>query len=108
MNFRKYIERITYLDELIRKERTGTPEELANRLSISRAQLYNIIESLRDEGLAIGYARKRNTFYYAHNQKLEVSFSLKVVSEEENKNIYGGLFLSPVFVDGRIVALSYS
>ncbi len=108
MNFRKYIERIKYLDDLIRKEKTGTPEELASRLSISRAQLYNIIDDLKDEGLSIHYTRKRSTFYYAGNQKLEVSFSLKVISNEENKKIYGGLFFRPAFVDGRNVSLYHS
>ncbi|MBF8964381.1 HTH domain-containing protein [Pontibacter sp. FD36] len=106
MNFRKYIERIKYLDELIRKERTGTPEELASRLGVSRAQLYNIIDELKTEGLAINYTRKRNTFYYTSNQKLEIAFSLKVVSEDENIKVFGGkIYSNPIFLDGRKVAL---
>lgn len=106
MNFRKYIERIKYLDELIRKEKTGSPEELAGRLGISRAQLYNTIDYLKAEGLAINYTRKRNTFYYTSDQKLEIAFSLKVVAEEENKVISGGNnFFSPIFLDGRRVVL---
>lgn len=106
MNFRKYIERIKYLDELIRKERTGTPEELASRLNISRSQLYNIIDELKAEGLAIDYTRKRGTFYYTTNHKLEIAFSMKVVSEEENLKIFGGnIYFSPIFIDGRKVDL---
>lgn len=109
MNIRKYMERIKYLDELIRKEKTGTPEELANRLDISRAQLYNIIDFLKEEGLAINYTRKRGTFYYTSNQKVEIAFSFKVITNEENKSIYGGnILFSPVFVDGRSVVLYHS
>lgn len=106
MNFTKYIERIRYLDELIRKEKTGNPEELANRLGISRAQLYNILEFLKAEGLTIGYTRKRSTFYYTCGKKLEVNFSIKVVSDEEARAIGGGnIAFGPVLIDGRNIAL---
>ncbi|MFD2244972.1 HTH domain-containing protein [Pontibacter ruber] len=106
MNFRKYIERIKYLDELIRKEKTGTPEELASRLGISRAQLYNIIDEMKAEGLVINYTRKRGTFYYTSNKKLEIAFSMRVVSEEENLKIFGGIiYSSPIFIDGRKLVL---
>ena len=106
MNFRKYIERIKYLDELIRKESTGRPDELASRLGVSRAQLYNIIDELKTEGLEINYTRKRNTFYYTSNHKLEIAFSLTVVSDDEKLKTFGGnINFGPIFLDGRKVIL---
>jgi biotin operon repressor len=90
MNFEKYIERIKYLDAIIRKKRTGSPSELAAKLNISRAQLYNHIDYLKDLGLPIEYCRKLNTFYYSSNSRLEVSFSMQVITEDESKDIQGG------------------
>lgn len=46
----KELERIDRLHHLIRCQATGTPDELATRLHISRRQLYNILEFLRDVG----------------------------------------------------------
>ncbi|QIX62961.1 DNA-binding protein [Hymenobacter lutimineralis] len=92
MNFRKYIERIKHLDYLIGKEATGTPVELAQRLEISRSQLYNILDYLRDEGLTIDFSRKRNSFYYADKAKLKIEFSLKVLRDDDSQNIVGGFY----------------
>jgi len=98
MNFIKHIERIQLINKLIKEEKTGSPEELSARLGISRRQLYNHIETLKDLGLEVAYSRKGNSFYYVENKHLEVTFSLKVISPEEIENINGGVFL-PVFAD---------
>lgn len=37
MQYEKYLSRIGYLRELVIKERTGTPKELAKKLGISEA-----------------------------------------------------------------------
>ncbi|WP_040497579.1 HTH domain-containing protein [Fulvivirga imtechensis] len=43
----KYFERTKYLLELIEKERTGRPRELAHKLNVSERTIYRIIEELR-------------------------------------------------------------
>lgn len=62
MIFLKQLERYKKLDELIKQEQTGTPNELANELKISRSHLYRLIEELKDVGAIIGYSRKFSTF----------------------------------------------
>jgi transcriptional antiterminator len=43
----KYYERTKLLIELIEKERTRSPTELAGRLGVTKRTVYNIIDELR-------------------------------------------------------------
>ena len=69
MKFVLQIERLQYLDELIRKRSTGSPSELAEKLGIGRSQLYNLLSYLGDIGMEAKFSRKRNTFFYKHSHK---------------------------------------
>ena len=57
-------ERLYRIHQLIIQEHTGTPDELAHRMKISRRQLYYQLNELRDRGAMIKYDRIRRTFYY--------------------------------------------
>lgn len=95
MKFVEQIERLQYLDKLIRKKSTGSPCELADRLGISRSQLYNLIGYLNDIGMEIRFSRKKNSFYYdCLDKNLEIQFSIKIISAERAHIIYGGIFLT--------------
>lgn len=43
----KYYERTKLVLELIEKRKTGSPKELANRLSVTERTVYNIMDSLK-------------------------------------------------------------
>jgi predicted DNA-binding transcriptional regulator YafY len=60
----KAIHNLRRMHDLIQKECTGTPGECADLLQISRAQLYRIINKLKDYGARIKFNRSRNTFTY--------------------------------------------
>lgn len=90
MNFIKQIERFQILSKLIQEQNTGSPEELANRLNLSRRQLYNYLESLKDIGIEICYSRKYDTFYFGDRKKLKIDFSLEILETEEKLKIDGG------------------
>jgi predicted DNA-binding transcriptional regulator YafY len=94
-DFIRQVERVQMLNKLIASRRTGSPDELANRLGVSRSQLYLIIEYLKDMGLRISFSRKSNSFYYEKEARLSIEFSLKVMSSEEVRNIAGGKITSP-------------
>lgn len=89
-DFIREIERVQILDKLVAGRRTGSPDELAARLGVSRSQLYLIIGYMRDMGLRISFSRRSNSFYYEKDSRLFIEFSLKVVSPEEAGNISGG------------------
>jgi len=52
------------IDLLIRLQSTGTGEEFAGKLGISRATLFRKMEYLREKGASIEYCRCRRTYYY--------------------------------------------
>ncbi len=93
MKFIEQIQRLKYLDELIKKKATGTPEELAGRLGISRSQLYNLTGYFNDMGMEIGYSRRLKSFYYKNNtHDLQIMFSIKIISDQTTHKIVGGSF----------------
>jgi len=89
MNFITQIERFQTLNKLIRLRRTGTPCELAQRLHISKRQVYNLIEEFKMMGLKVQYSKKEQTYYYAQEEELKINFSVSILTEKELKKIYG-------------------
>lgn len=64
MKLFEYINRINLLDKLIREKRTGTPEMLAERLSLSVSRLYVVLDELKHRGAPIKYSRQAQTYFY--------------------------------------------
>ncbi|MFA8436943.1 MAG: helix-turn-helix domain-containing protein [Marinifilaceae bacterium] len=64
MSYREYINRMELLVYLIDKESTGTAQELANRLCVSRRTVFGYLSLLKDDGRTIRYSRKRRTYYF--------------------------------------------
>jgi len=93
MNFIKQIERVKRINQLIKHRNTGRPEVFAKKLNISRRQLYNTIELLKDYGIKIQYDRVLESFYYIDNENISIDFSIKILAENEEKTIYAGSFL---------------
>ena len=67
MNFIEQLALIRRLDLLIRKKGTGSPQQLAKRLNISRASLFNYIKLLKELGAPIKYSNCRNSYVYAED-----------------------------------------
>lgn len=75
------------IDYLIRSRATGSPAELASRLSISERKVYRLIGSLRDQGFPITYDKQQESYCYAEPVKMEFSI---VVGRENLLLIRGG------------------
>jgi predicted DNA-binding transcriptional regulator YafY len=63
MKHKKYLERYRRIQDLIYAEKTGSADEFAYRIGISRRMLFNYLDDLKDMGLEIEYCRKRKTYY---------------------------------------------
>jgi predicted DNA-binding transcriptional regulator YafY len=74
MPVRKYIERIRYIDALIRTKATGTAKQLAKRLALSERTTLQHIKTMKELGCPIKYSRKRNSYYYADEGNVIISF----------------------------------
>lgn len=87
MNIIKYIERLRFMDELIRKNATGTPDEFAKKLGISRSTLDKYIKVLKDMNAPIKYNEVCGNYYYLFPCQLKIAYETKVLTEVDLKTI---------------------
>lgn len=69
---KQYLDRLLYIDYLIRIKSAGSPKQLAIRLSISERSVYELLHLMKELGAPIRYCRLRKTYYY--NQKGRFNF----------------------------------
>ncbi|MPQ48222.1 HTH domain-containing protein [Marinifilum sp. N1E240] len=62
MTHLELIEKTSYLKELIKKGKTGTPKELSRRLNISERSLSRLIKTLKDTKHPIIYSRVKQSY----------------------------------------------
>lgn len=63
-----FLERLRTLDRLhnlIRLKATGSPQQLAQRLQVSKRTIFNLLEDLRTFGAEIAYCKYTQSYYYA-------------------------------------------
>lgn len=72
----KYLNRINRMNYLIAMKATGNPDEFSQRLKISKRQLFNDIEMLRDIGADIKYDRNNGSYYYVNNFDINIDISI--------------------------------
>ena len=87
------LERLKRMNRLIKEERTGSPQEFAKRLGVSKSHLYRCIEEVRELGAPIRFCRTRQTYFYKNEFELKVSYSVQLISEQMTKKIAGGYHL---------------
>ncbi|WP_337968055.1 hypothetical protein [uncultured Flavobacterium sp.] len=105
MNFIKQIERIKRIHKLISSEKTGTPNAFARKLFLSRSQLYNDLEIIKELDAPLKYCKKRESFYYERSFELVLHYSLKIIIDDESREIFGGSNFRPVLLDGTLISL---
>ena len=84
MKFEKQALRINKAHQLILEEKTGTPLEFADKLNISRSNLYNLLDVLKEHDAPIKYSKKNNSFYYSKPFLLVLKYTWKTILDEEN------------------------
>ncbi|MBK8192542.1 MAG: HTH domain-containing protein [Lewinellaceae bacterium] len=75
------------IDHLIRTRATGSPEQLASRLSVSERNVYRLIKELKCQGFPIAYDKQANTYFYSEPVKLDFSI---IIGPEKLLAIRGG------------------
>jgi len=65
------------MEQLIYHESTGTPEEFAQKLEISKRSLYNYLKILKDFGAEIRYNQHRRSYEYANQKRLLIKIGYK-------------------------------
>jgi len=91
--------RISYIDQQIRMEATGSAEEFAHKIGISRSSWFELKNVLEQElGFPIAYDKVRRTYYYKEHGRFLPPRFVKALNVEEMKNIEGGECLE-IFAD---------
>ena len=74
MTFIEKLNLIERIDQLIRLRATGTADDLATKLQISRRNVYIIIELMKSMDAPILYDIYKKTFYYEYDCELSIGF----------------------------------
>ncbi|MDN5216639.1 HTH domain-containing protein [Fulvivirgaceae bacterium BMA12] len=68
------IERIKRIDHLIRLAATGGPDELAEKLQVSRMTIFRDLVEMKKSGSPIKYSHFNNSYIYTKAGKFYVGF----------------------------------
>ena len=58
------LKQLLQVHDLILTQTTGTPEEFASVLNVSRRKMYYLLEIIKGLGAEVVYSRANGTFYY--------------------------------------------
>jgi predicted DNA-binding transcriptional regulator YafY len=78
MSFIAIIHQIERLDQLIRFQKTGTPEDLAKTMKISKRTLYRYIDYLKELDCPVYYNENKESYCYKYSGKLNIKYIKKV------------------------------
>ena len=90
----EYLDRISLMHTLVVRRKTGTPDEFARQLGISRTSLYELLDEMKLRGAPIGYSKSCRTFFYEYPFEIDITCSLRSLSYNEEKKLSGGLKVS--------------
>ncbi len=68
MNFFDYAEKLEMIKYLCLHKRTGTPQQLADKLHVSERTIQRMIQKLREHGYVITFNRFRITYEIQENK----------------------------------------
>ena len=72
MDFFDNLHRFRRTHQLILREATGTPDELARKLQLNKRHIYNILDKLREQGAIIEYSNTKFSYCYAEDFEFDV------------------------------------
>jgi biotin operon repressor len=86
MNLIEQFSQMLRIDAIINRKGTGTAQELAERLGISRRSVFNYLDKLRCYGAEIDYCPVRKSFFYVNDKRPQ----LPIISKQNANKIQGG------------------
>lgn len=72
---REFIKRLDRIDKLVQRKQTGTAQELAERLGISRRTTLEYIAIMKERGAPIYYDRYRKSYCYTVAGNFNIIFN---------------------------------
>jgi biotin operon repressor len=84
MSITKYIDRLRYVDLLIRTTATGDPKALAKKLHLSRSSTLAYIKEMKELGFPIKYSFTGKHYYYEENGAMAKKLFTRSGDNEED------------------------
>lgn len=89
MSLITYLQRLQFIDFLIRHKATGNLQNLADKNRLSKSHTHAVLKEMREAGFPIKYDRKEQRYYYAEEgDAATFLFGTKnLLTRDEMKNI---------------------
>ncbi len=84
MSILKYIDRLRYIDFLLRTKATGDSNSLAKKLNLSRSTTLEYLREMKELGFPIKYSFARKTYYYYEEGGMTNDLFNKYLKEDKN------------------------
>ena len=78
------------IDQLIRLKATGRPKQLANKLEVSEATVFRMIETMKELNAPICYDLTRQSYVYTETTSFKCGFYVEELDETTERNLSGG------------------
>lgn len=86
MSIIKYIQRLRYIDHLVRTKAAGDIKTLSGKLQLSRSTTLEYLREMKELGFPIKYCRNKRTYFYDEEGRMIDN----LFNKEEMKKITGG------------------
>ena len=77
MTFLEKLQLIERVDQLIRMKATGSANDLARKLGVSRSTVFEILDTMRIMGAEIEFCKYKKTYFYSKDKVLAIGFVTK-------------------------------
>lgn len=78
------------MDQLVRLKATGRPKNLAERLQVSEATVFRIIDTMKELNAPVCYDIVCQSYVYTEPAQFKCGFFVKGLDREEQRNLTGG------------------
>lgn len=79
----KIINRLEKINKCLKEENTGTANEFAAKIGVSRSMLFYYLEYLKSYDVQIKYDKKKNSFVFKGNKEIEITQPIRVLKEKK-------------------------
>ncbi len=93
MKIFEIIERLDLIYKLIKEQQTGTAKEFAQKVGLSRSQLFNYLDYLKSFDIEIKYDIFLNSYVIESKKELKIQQPIRVLNDYEHTKVDGeGIF----------------
>ncbi|MEM7487327.1 MAG: HTH domain-containing protein [Bacteroidota bacterium] len=86
----KQIALLERVDQLIRLKATGRPKKLAEKLEVSEATVFRIIETMKELNAPVHYDLARQSYTYSEPTEFKCGFFIMELNNDVGRNLSGG------------------